>query len=237
MTTDATDHPHIERLELVGRRGRRVRLVPDRGEALEVALDVVEELELYAGAALTPKVLHRLAEADGKWKARQDALNLLSYRPRSEQELRRRLRKKNHAPAVVEWCIDRLCTEGFLDDRAFAEAHARSRLRLKPRGRRKLMQELRKKGVQREVADAAIDSALEEVGTDELTLTREVARSWLNRQSDSVWDDLGADFGADERERARRRLMGYLKRRGFPLAAVRTVMEEVQREAEEKAAE
>jgi len=52
------------------------------------ALDVVEELDLYAGARLDPSTRHRLEDADQKWSARQAALNLLSYRPRSEQELR-----------------------------------------------------------------------------------------------------------------------------------------------------
>jgi len=199
-----------------------------------VALDVVEELDLYAGARLDPSTRHRLEEADQKWSARQAALNLLSYRPRTEQELRTRLRKKDHPPAIVEWCIDLLRTEGFLDDRSFSEAFARSRIRLKPRGKRRLLQELRKKGVARDVADAAIDSAFEETETDETELTREAAQRWLDRQPASVRTDLGAEFGAQEREKARRRLMGYLKRRGFPAGAIRAAMDEVQRAAVEE---
>ena len=71
-------------------------------EPLEIALDVIERSGLHVGDSVTAKDLARLQEADTKWRTRQAALHLLSYRPRAEQELRVRLRSKGFPHPSVE---------------------------------------------------------------------------------------------------------------------------------------
>ena len=70
--------------------------------SIELALDVVERSGIHVGDEITAKDLAQLQEDDAKWRVRQAALHLLSYRPRAEQELRRRLRSKGFEPAFVE---------------------------------------------------------------------------------------------------------------------------------------
>jgi regulatory protein len=219
----------IQRLEPVPRSRNRLRLILDRGDPIEVSLEVATRLELYAGVLLDPATRRRIGDAQQKWAVRQAALHLLSYRPRSEHELRTRLRKKEHAPGIVEWCIHAFRTEGLLNDLAFSMAFTRTRILLKPRGRRRLVQELRKKGVRGEVAQEAVDRAFTETDTSEQALTLESALSWVNKQPPAIRDGLSAAYGTPERERARRRLLGYLKRRGFPADAIRRAVDEAQR--------
>lgn len=84
------------------------------------------------------------------------ALRLLSYRPRSVAEVRRRLAKK-WPPPVIDRVILFLQEHNYLDDAAFAQLWRRGREQRKPRGQRALQQELRQLGVDREVIEEALE--------------------------------------------------------------------------------
>lgn len=142
------------------------------------------------------------------------ALELLSFRARSEGELERRLRRAGHGPSAADSALRRCRELGYLDDRAFALAHVRDRLRLRPKGRRALRSELFRKGVEGVLAEAAIDEAFAEAGLDETDLARRLAGKRVQA------------LGSLETEAARRRLTGYLARRGFPPPVVRAVVTE-----------
>lgn len=142
------------------------------------------------------------------------ALELLSFRARSESELERRLTRGGHAPSATAAALRRCRELGYLDDRAFALAHVRDRLRLRPKGRRALRSELFRKGVDADLAEAAIDEAFAESGLDETDLARRLAGKRVKA------------LGSFEIGVARRRLAGYLVRRGFPPPVVRAVVAE-----------
>ena len=217
------------RIQLAPKKKTRVLVhLEDTDEPLEVALDVVEQSGIHVGDEPTTEILERLREDDSKWLARQAALHLLSYRPRAEHELRVRLRSKGFHENSVESCLRLLEEQGFLDDHAFACAHVRSRIRLKVRGRARLAQELRQKGVSAEVVDRAIDEVFDDEETSEEELARDAARQWVTRQNPSFVTALvGTDPGPD-REKVRRRLHGFLSRRGFRSDAVRAGIAEAE---------
>ncbi len=197
-------------------------------EPIEIALDVMERSGIHVGTDMTTKDLAQLKEDDTKWRVRQAALHLLSYRPRAEQELRGRLRSKGFPPALVEWCLRLLEEQGLVDDHAFASAFVRSRIRLRPRGRFRLAQELRQKGVSAEVAEQAIDQAFSNEETSELDLVCAAARGWLSRQGTTVAESLAGTDRSEERERARKRLHAFLSRRGFASDVIRVELEEAE---------
>ena len=62
---------------------------------------------------------------------------------------------------------------------------------------------------------AKIDRVFEAAELDDVTLAREVGQKWATRQGDAVLSALVAPARTPEREKARRRLHGYLSRRGF----------------------
>jgi len=142
------------------------------------------------------------------------ALDLLSFRARSESELERRLLRAGHSPSAAASALRRCRELGYLDDRAFALAHVRDRLRLRPKGRRALRSELFRKGVDGELAEAAIDDAFAESGLDEADLARRLASKRIKK------------LGNLETDVARRRLGGHLLRRGFPPPVVWRVVAE-----------
>lgn len=163
--------------------------------------------------------------------AREAALRLLAHRPRSEAELRRRLGRKGFADGAIDACIEALRDRGLVDDAAFADSWVRDRVRLRPRGPSRLVGELLRKGVSRQIADDAVERVFAEEEVTEAELAREAALAWLRKQGPRARRRL-ASGEYDERERARRRLYGYLARRGFRGAAVGEAMDAATEAAE-----
>ena len=226
----------VLRIQLMPRKKNRVLVHLDGLEGidpLEIALDVMERSGIHVGDTVAAKDLVRLQEDDTKWRTRQAALHLLSYRSRAEQELRVRLRSKGFPHALVEWCLRLLEEQGLIDDQAFASAYVRSRIRLRPRGHFRLTQELRQKGVSAEVAEQAIDQAFSNEETSEQDLACAAARSWLARQGPTLVESLASTDRPEERERARRRLHAFLSRRGFGSDVIRVGLEEAEAGARE----
>lgn len=145
---------------------------------------------------------------DDRRAAMDKALELLSFRARSESELEGRLRRAGHDPDATAAALRRCQELGYLDDHAFALALVRDRLRLKPKGRRGLRSELYRKGIDRYLAETAIDEGYAEADIDEAGVARRLARKRARALTRL------------ERDVARRRLVSYLVRRGFPPSVV-----------------
>lgn len=163
-------------------------------------------------------------------EARDAALELLSHRPRSVAEMRRRLGRKGFEATAVEEVVRWLLDRGYLDDRAFARQFLRERLRRRPRGPFALVQELRERGLDRSLATAMVETVMEEEGVDEEAMADSAAARWLARQGPQVRTLLAAADRTEEATAARRRLYGYLERRGFRRGVARRVLERVEAE-------
>jgi regulatory protein len=187
----------------------------DDGSRVEAPAEAVLGEGLSVGDPLDDALRARLTDADLGWRARQAALNVLAVRARSRRELEQRLRRKDFPREVIDACLDDLDRQGLLDDAAFARSVVRDRVRLSPRGPAHLLQELRKRGVEDPVAETALRRVLDEEEVSVHGLAEEAALGWLRRQSDGVVRALADEAFTKERERARRRLHGYLARRGF----------------------
>lgn len=213
--------PRIVRVEPFGRGSVKARIHLDEGETLEVMLEALERSRIGAGDLLSPKSRRALLEADADVRVRESALSLISFRSRTRTELERKLRAKGFEAARVDACLDRLAESGLIDDAAVSAAFVRDRLRHRPRGRSRLRSELRAKGVTSDVADSVVDDVFEDEGVTDIELATEVAEGWVSRQSASLVAALSLDTWTDERQRAQRRLRGYLGRRGFGGEALR----------------
>ena len=135
-------------------------------------------------------------------KTFERALNLLSYKPRSLAEMRARLMEKDWAEeAVVDQVLARLEELGYLNDEEFAANFANSRLTAKPVGRTRLRRDLRRKKLQSETIENALDEAYEQQSEEEL-IDRAIGKHVRLK---------GAPTDRDEAKR----LFDYLIRRGF----------------------
>ena len=191
----------------------RVSVFVDGAFRMGLAAEIAHGARLRVGDVVDEARLAELERRDRSWQAREAALRLLAVRPRSAAELARRLRMKGYGPDVAEEVISRLRELGMIDDAAFAGMLARDRVRLRPQGSRRLASELRQKGVDEETARTAIRETMEGEETDERELARRAAAKWKPR-------------AGEEPDRARRRLHGFLARRGFDGDVIREVLDE-----------
>lgn len=145
--------------------------------------------------------------------ARLAAFELLARKSWSGRELTRRLRRRGAPVEVAQTVVADLVARRYVDDQAFARWWAEARARGRRVGSRRLRQELLAKGIPREMADAAIAAAFEEVGEAERAI--EAARRRLPA------------LGRGRAARAPARLADYLLRRGYPAAAVRQAIRTV----------
>ena len=143
------------------------------------------------------------------------ALNLLSARAYTTRNLRRKLVQKEFAPAVIESAMERLVSSGLLDDRRYASEFARQRLVVSSVSVRRVEQELARKGIARDVAKDATAAVVDEEEVDTVGSMERVARKKL-----ALLGDLDPAV-------KRRRLFGFLARRGFELDDIRRVIDQL----------
>jgi len=161
-----------------------------------------------------PDDLERLGPADDpEAVARTILLDQLTGRARSRSDLAAKLAQRNVPEEIAARLLDRFEEVGLVDDAAFARGWVEQRQSGRGLARRALAQELRRKGIDDEVAREALD---------EIDPEREVeaARTLVRRKLRSV-SDL-------DQQVAVRRLTGMLARKGYPPSvAFRVVREEL----------
>ncbi len=182
--------------------------------ALPAQLVIDEGIEI--GDALDEARVAALLAADQAARATEAALVFLGYRPRSEREVRDRLRRGGYEQEAIDHVISRLTDWRYLDDEDFARRWVENRATHRPRGKRLLQQELRNKGIDSETAREVIDEA----GLDEKTDAEEIARRRLPA------------YAGDDPAAIRRRLSSYLARRGYGYDVIRVALERVMGEDE-----
>ena len=169
---------------------------------------------LRVGQELDEEKLKRLQVEDARERAVQQALLFLSYRARSESEIRQNLHKHEIPEEVIEETLVRLRQDGLANDGQFAQAWVENRSTFRPRSRRMLAMELRQKGLD----DEAVSSALEDV--DDEPLAYEAARKRASRLKGLEW----ADF--------RKKLSEFLARRGFSYSVIAPVVTRIWNEVQ-----
>jgi regulatory protein len=139
-----------------GRR-RRYNVIVDGELAVTVHVDLVLEYGIRPGKTTSHEELAQLAQEDEYRTALDIAFRLLSYRPRSEGELRRRLLQKGIGQAAVARALKELRERGHADDEAFARFFVETRQATRPRSAWLLTKELRAGGVAADTARAATE--------------------------------------------------------------------------------
>src|SRR5215213_1326036 len=121
----------------------------------EIDAGVAAERGLREGVALSHEELQEVRAAGERALAMARALNSLGYRARSEREVRDRLRRYGYGEETVGGVVGRLKELGYLDDAEFARLAAREKAR--KYGPRRVSVELRRSGVDGEIAREAVE--------------------------------------------------------------------------------
>lgn len=175
------------------KRAGRYSIYLDGKYSFSLGENELLKLGLYSGQELTEEELAEFQDESeyGKWFDR--TLNLLSYRMRSEWELRDYLKRKDADPDVIDKILNKLSDTGYVNDEQFAKRWIENRRLMKATSKRRLAQELRQKRISSEI----IDQALAEDETDEREVLRELVEKMRRRYPEDI------------------KLMQYLARQGY----------------------
>jgi len=163
---------------------------------------------LESGKKLSQDQVKRLVSQDACEKALQKALRFINYRRRTVHEVQEKLEDQGFSGAVIDDVLSELCEKRYLDDLQFAIDWVDSRSHSKPRGRKMLAYELRKK----HVAQESIDQALENAPTD-TELAHRLGEKYLRR------------FKHLDKKTFTKKMKGIFARRAFPFSVINQEIE------------
>lgn len=200
------------------RDSQRVNLMINGEFALGISLDTLAHEGLFVGQHLDAPQIARLLAADAYDQAKRAAVRLLEIRPRSERELRERLRQRGVDTTSIDAVCQRLRETGLINDQAFANYLVEQRQRNAQRGGQAIRNDLRKHGIDSDTIHQLTDTHQLDANDRDgaLLLARKLAPRMHNL----------------DRMTFMRRLGGTLQRRGFggdaSRQALRTVWSELQ---------
>ncbi len=223
MTADAlsmADDPAvgtITALETQTHDTDRVSVFLDGDFAFGVHQDIVVKHRLQVGDEVTPEQRQEIERDEQYVQAKQRALDYLAHKPRTEEEVRRKLRRQDLPPAVIEDVVARLYELSYLDDEAYAQDYARNRFSSKKYGPDRIQRELVERGIDRHIAEETVA---------DLFADRDVTAA-AREHAEKRWARL-----ADEEDPRRRKqkLYRYLRRRGFTSDTIYPLLDELERD-------
>ncbi|MDO8491647.1 MAG: RecX family transcriptional regulator [Dehalococcoidia bacterium] len=196
-------------------RKGRLEVFLDGEFAFSLSTSVARQIRLAPEQTLSEERVEALKDADLLQRSLDAAVRYLSYRPRTENEIRSLLRRKGLDAALIDRVVSMLTLQGLVDDAAFASFWRENRLSFSPRSSRLIGAELQRKGVSRQI----IASALSDVDDDS------AAYQAAEKKARSL-------AGADHQD-FRRRLGSFLLRRGFSYETAGRTVERLWHEHQE----
>ena len=202
----------ITQIAVQKKRKNRCSIFLDDEYAFGVDQEIVFQFGLKKGDVLTDQQIEEISINEEKKRAKDRALNFLSYRDRSEKEIRTKLKDVGYQEDIIDWVIGELQRLKFLDDQRFAQSYAQTQMITRPMGEYFLKRELKQKGLDADLIEQTVEKVYEE--KDQLSIALELAQQRKKRYSD-----------IDEMK-AKKRMSDFLLRRGFSWDVVSEVLEQ-----------
>jgi regulatory protein len=191
------------------RRARRSNIFLDGKFAFSLDNEVIAREKLKVGCALPSDYVRELANIDHFQRCLNAAFDFLSFRPRSETETRQRLQRRGFESVEIERALSELKRLNLIDDAVFAEYWKENRNSFRPRSQRMVKLELRSKGVETAIVDEVVD---------DIDDSQNAYRAAMEKARKVPVNDY---------QIFRRKLGGYLQRRGFGYGVINKVIDRV----------
>lgn len=206
----------ITRLERQKKNKHRINVYVNDEYAFAIHEDVLIKYRLNKGRELDEADMRDVLAAEEKNRAVQYGLRYISHRPRTAEEVRRHLLDKGFPKSVAEEAVAGFIERGYINDQEYAGQWVEERLRLKPRGRHLLRQELQAKGIDADTIEAALAGVVPEAEADACFA---VAQKKYGRTSFASFQEMRNKVGP------------FLQRKGFPHETIAKTLEKMRKES------
>lgn len=177
-----------------------------------VEADCIPKLGLRVGLEIEVEVLQKLIQADEGMRAKNYALELLSSQSYSKNQMIYQLRQKGFGTEAIDITLEDLEQLGHIKDENFAKKWVVRRQRSKPKGKKMLAHELANQSIDKTTVDRVLAGIHD---TEETNIALQLAKKQVKH-----YQSLAPEV-------AKRRLHGFLLRRGFDYETIQSVIERV----------
>lgn len=201
----------ITKIETQRRNNNRVSIYINDKFALGTHRDIIYKFHIEEGKIIDKDFFEGIIKSEEQKKANDYAVNLLSYRPRSQKEIEDKMKQKGYDREVIDEAIKWLIGYNLINDKDFAKEYILSKS--KKYGSKRMKIELSRKGVDEEIINEIIN---EEIDYDkEYSIALECAKKKLKA------------YEGDERNTIYRKLASYLQRRGFSYDIISKILRDL----------
>ncbi|NSW90464.1 MAG: RecX family transcriptional regulator [Firmicutes bacterium] len=189
------------------REERVYKIYIDNVYSFSVSEEDYFRFNLYEKYEISEEEINNIKEAANFTAAKSKALIYLSFKFRTEKEVRLKLEGEGFSSGITEKVINDLKAEGYINDRLYVMKYLHERRKLNPKSKRRLIQELKNKGIKKEL----ILEGLEELKIDNILVAEELVRKKFNNLNLS-------------QKRVEKKVYQYLQYRGFSADEIKTVL-------------
>jgi regulatory protein len=188
----------------------RCNIFLDGVYAFALPLELVVKNHLKVDISLTTEQVNKLVREGDFAHWYNQALLLISGRPRSEKELRNYFQRKKVGSETAKEVLKILADKNLINDSDYAKWHVEQRIVFRPKSRRLLRQELMQKGIASDTAETLINQLISPENEIEIAYA-------LVQKKYQQWQQLDV-------ETKRRKIAGFLGRRGFGWEVINVVL-------------
>ena len=204
----------VDRISVQKKNSNRFSLYGKTGFICGVSTDTLLKLQLAKGTVIDASLFEQIRMVEDREKIRNYLFDLLSRRSHAGGELFDKAVKKGFDTGIINELIDELKEKNYINDPDFACRFAVDKLRLNQWGPLKISAELLKKSIDKQVAETAIQKAVEEVNPEQICvrLIQKKKRKFLSEK---------------DTFRRKQKIFAYFMRKGFKLETIKTALKSV----------
>lgn len=202
----------ITLVEQQKRRSRRYNIYLNDDYAFSIHEDVLVKHRLFKGEEVHADHLQQILKDEEQQKVFSQALRFITRKPRAMKEIEKKLLEKGYELEIINTVLQKLIQQKYINDQEFAATLTNYRIRSQKKGRRWVKQELIQKGLSKD----HVEQAMAQIDSDtEYNFAYEIAKKRWDRQN-------GEDM------EKRRKVGGFLLRRGYTNETVNRVLRKLQ---------
>ena len=201
----------ITALEPQIHREDRVNVYLDGAFAFGLDRETVLVNALHEGDEITEHMIDDVLLSEERVRAKDRALGCLSRRSHTVRELTMKLQRMGFSGRTTARVVHDFSRVGLLDDGQFARLFASSQMSRNPVGKRLLRDMLKVRGIEEETAKQAVEEAYGP--SSEIDVVRKLVRK--RKPAEGI-----------RNLKEKKKLAGFLTRRGFGWDVIRTVLDE-----------
>lgn len=202
----------ITNIEKQKNNNKRFNIYLDNEYAFSVHEDVIVSYRLLVNKEVDEEELMKIIIAEEENKIWQKALRYLSYKSRTEAEVKKYLQKNSYELALIEIILTKLKEHNMLNDDAYAKQFVSQRVNFNPKGKKLLAFEMKSKGID----SLTIQNALEAYDQDqEYQIAKELVEKKLKQLVKEDWQQTKAKIGI------------FLQRKGFSYEVIMKVINDI----------